>query len=229
MRCFYCENLEEEYAVLDKIESNHLFRVLRAAIGTKILLNDGKGTLAEAELEENKKIRLINRIIFKLPDIRVHLFVAVPRKNKMDIILSQCTEAGVWCIYPMITDRNVAVPNKEDMRLKWKLKLIEACKQSKNPFLPDIYNPVSLNKAVYIASDKKFTAFFGDVPENVKLANKPLLNVNGDIAWFVGPEGGFTEEELNLMNSNGFTGLSTGPYIMRIETAALAGIVLLQN
>ena len=228
MRCFFCEKLEGDIAFLDKSEHRHLFKILRAEEGKEILLITGKGMIAEAVVAQNQQIKILKRKCYSTPEKRVHLFVAVPRKQKLDILLSQCTEAGVWSIYPIITDRNVAIPQKDNSILKWREKIIEACKQSHNPFFPEICMPLSLTKALDVTKQLKMPVYFGDTAENVN-SNIESLPDKGDIAWFVGPEGGFTEQETNFLKDNAVKGLSLGKWIMRVETAALAGVVLLQQ
>ena len=229
MRCFYFKNLREgELSESDfsKEESRHLFKVLRAKTGDKILLIDGKGKIAEAEIANNRNL-IVNRITSPPPPkIKLHLYFAPPRKNKLDQLLKQCSEIGIWKITPIITERGVYQPSKESALERMGFHLLEGCKQAKNPFLPELCKPVSLEDAVKVAASLD-QAFFGSTKgessDIVKSAKEQ------DIAWFIGPEGGFTDDESELIESNGIKPLSIGQWVMRIETAAIVGSSLLMS
>ena len=226
MRCFYCENLKNKYAKIDKSEKKHIFNVLRMNEGSKILLIDGNGGMAEALIEKGQSISLLSFKQFDQPKAKIHLYITPPRKQKMDLLLTQCTELGVWKIHPMFTENSVALPQKEVAAARWKLKLIEACKQSHNPFLPEIHSPVSFSNAVKKVIDSNFIAFFGATDRNSDFYKNQQKQ--SEAAWFVGPEGGFAEQEKKTMIEAGFHGISIGRWIMRVETAAAMGIALLQ-
>ena len=226
MRCFYSNNLNVNYADLSDSDRKHLFSVLRAKVNDRILLIDGKGGIAEGVIEGG---RYISIHLFKQclqSRTKVHLYVSPPRKQKMDLLLSQCTEAGVWGIHPMFTKNSVALPGKEATVDRWRLKLIEACKQSHNPFIPQIYSPVTFENAVKNIVESHIPAFFGSTDFN-KNRERSFTN-QSEAAWIVGPEGGFTSNETELMVNAGFHGISIGRWVMRVETAAVTGVAMLQ-
>ena len=226
MRCFYCKNLNTNYADLCDSDRKHLFSILRAEENSRIQLIDGKGGIAEGLIESDRTISIHSFMHCPPPRIKVHLYVSPPRKHKMDLLLSQCTEAGAWVIHPMFTRRSVALPKKETTVNRWRLRLIEACKQSHNPFIPQIYPPINFNKAVENIAESGLAAFFGST-DFANNSNMPSLNQT-ELAWFVGPEGGFAQEETELMINAGFHAISIGRWIMRVETAAVTGTALLQ-
>ena len=229
MRCFFCKNLNDTYVELSDFDKRHLFSVLRAKPKTKILLIDGLGNSAEAIIVNDKKIRIEKLYHHKPPKIKIHLYVAPPRKQKMDLLLSQCTEAGVWFIQPILTENSVAFPKKENVAEKWKTKLTEACKQAHNPFIPQIGTCITFKKAIQNIANSNITAFFGSTDFTKPLPSHPNINNKTDYAWFVGPEGGFSEKEIKSMLDAGFYELSIGSWIMRTETAAVTGTALLQQ
>ena len=233
MRCFFCENIEVGFAVLDKQEYNHLFKVLRAVSGTEIMLIDGKGKSASGVVLTDKNIKIFDRKVYDAPAHRVHLFIAQPKKNKMDILLSQCVEAGVWAIHPVIAERSVSIPKNDKVKDRLKDKLLEGCKQAHNPFLPKVHGALKLEAAVKSAVDNGYKAYYGEVEQHGALSidslrNELRQNNVVDIAWFVGPEGGFTDDETAMMKAAGFVGISLGRWVMRVETAAVTGVNLLQ-
>ena len=224
MRCFYCENLREgELSGSDfsKNESLHLFKVLRGKLGEKILLIDGKGSLASAEIAESNTIKVKTVTQIPSPSIKLHLFVAPPRKQKLDQLLKQCSEIGVWSVTLLDTERGVSHPEKESALLRMKNHLQEGCKQAHNPFLPQLYASIPIKRAIENIS-KMDVAYFGSTKGKTSEINlSPDKEYN--IAWIVGPEGGFSEQEEEFMLAANINPLSLGSWIMRIETAAITG------
>jgi len=224
MHNFYIDKLSKtgDEILLPNNEAKHLFKTLRATKGDTIGLLDGQGGYAEAEVFENKKIIIKNIKHHAEPAIKIHLFVAVPKRTKMDQLLRQCTEAGAWAVHPIITKFSVAVPDKISER--WHTLLQEACKQAANMFVPKLHAPCSLTAALDEIKTSQMSAFYGAVSsDEIKLAQTS----SPDIAWLVGPEGGFSKDEEQEMLSNGVAPLNIGPYIMRIETAAVCGVSVL--
>lgn len=228
MHCFYCSAIgpSGSVAMLDEHDHKHLFKTLRAAPGEKVELTDGNGIFAEAEVAAGRELRIIGREDFAAPPVRIHLFIAPPRRQKMDILLKQCAEVGVWSINPMLTARSVSAPEKEAVLERWRTLLLEGCKQSKNPFLPTIALPIDFAAALKLAHDRGYQGFFGS-PRGELGLTPPLPAGSADAAWFVGPEGGFTMEEEECLVSAGFGELRLGPWVLRVETAAVVGAALL--
>ena len=224
MRCFYCENLREgelNSSDFSKNESTHLFKVLRGKSGDRILLIDGNGTVAEAEICKKETI-LVDKIKhLPEPKIKLHLFVAPPRKQRMDSLLKQCAEIGVWSINLIETERGVSQPAKESAFERMRLHLQEGCKQAHNPFIPKLTPPVNLSNAIIAASDMDASYFGSTSGKTSKLDSRKDKTIN--IAWFVGPEGGFTVNEEQQMLDAEIKPLSLGQWTMRIETAAITG------
>lgn len=224
MHNFYSDELGkiDDEILLPANEAKHLFKTLRAAKGELIGLLDGKGSSAEAEIVEDRKIIIRKLSRHTEPKIKIHLFVAPPKRAKMDQLLRQCTEAGVWAIHPLISKYSVAVPDKISER--WHSLLQDACKQAGNIFVPELFVPCPLTNALEKIKAAKMSAFYGAVnTENEKY----LPASSPDIAWLIGPEGGFSAGEEEQMLAAGIAPLNIGPYIMRIETAAVCGVALL--
>jgi 16S rRNA (uracil1498-N3)-methyltransferase len=156
------------------------------------------------------------------PGLKLELFVAPPRRVCMDLILKQCIETGAWAIHTFVAERSVALPVKKSIEQRWRKLMIEACKQSGNPFFPEINLPVSFKDAVDRVGRNGMKAYFGTPGRGKRELPCPPARV----AWFVGPEGGFTSEEEDFMAKHGFTGLNIGRWTMRVETAAVCGTAL---
>jgi len=230
MRCFYSHTIGEvgDLAELDSRDVKHLFRTLRAKAGDEVELTDGCGRSAIAVVEQNDVVVITTVQVTPEPRVKLHLFVAPPKKGSMDQMLKQCAEVGVWDIQPMFTSRSVSTPEKRKTFERWQVLLTEGCKQSKNPFVPQIHEPISFKTAIALSQDRGDICYFGATDQQTATTNNSDDDQSIDIAWFVGPEGGFTEEEQQLMIDAQFNKLAIGRCVMRVETAAITGASLLQ-
>lgn len=207
---------------LDRTEASHLFKILRARPGETAGLLDGKGNTGSATVTENRMLRLDSVETIPFPHRRIHLYLAPPRRQKMDQLLKEAAELGVYRIVPMICERSVALPDADSADRQNDL-LFEACKQSGNPYLPRLEVPVKFSQAVQDAAERSCLCCFGS-PYESDMAG---LENAADVAFFVGPEGGFSGQEEQQMRSAGFHSMRIGPWILRVETAAIAGIARL--
>ncbi len=224
MRTFFCPEIKEPgYSVeLEERERKHLFGSLRKCEGDKVLLIDGAGTVATA-LVKSAGLLIEGRRLLPQPCPELHLFVSPPHiRGRMDVILAQCTELGVRTITPILCRNSVSRPDTAPDR--WRRHLVEACKQSQNPYLPILNDVEELASAASRARNSGMTCFFGDTSPASGKNHIPALK---SAAWFVGPEGGFTGEESAQMLEKGFIPLKIGGWTLRTETAAAAGLAVL--
>lgn len=223
MHAFFLEQpgKKGEIAALNPHERDHLFRTLRARPGERILLLDGRGCRMTGMVCAGNRVELLEVEFVPEPARKLHLFCAVPRRARFDLLLKQAAELGVWSIRLLSCTRSVAKPEGSE---RWKLLLQEGCKQSGNPFLPRIASPVPLAVALEELRCDGASGFFG-----VVRSAESAAAVGGDLAWFVGPEGGFTDEEESEMREFGVRALNLGPYVLRLETAAVCGLAVLRQ
>lgn len=209
---------------LEKRERDHLFKTLRCRCGEKLRLCDGNGTVAEAEATAERGIKVLSRQVFTPDNIELHIFAALPKNSKLDALLKPVTEAGVTSVTPLKC--RYSVSEKDGIPERWFTLLEEACKQSGNPFMPQINNALTVDEAVKYCLENDIKIFFGSqhgvllLPEDLSYTNKLKM------AWMVGPEGGFDEKEIEILTGSG-KGITLGKYIFRLENAALAGAAYL--
>lgn len=228
MHTFFLENIPEvdSEVALSRREHDHLFKTLRCRAGELLKLCDGQGTIATAEATEQRTVKVLTRATAQMDRIRVHLFVALPRNSKLDLLIKPATEAGVYSITPLKCRYSVA--EKSSIPERWYTLMEEACKQSGNPFLPQINLPQTVQEALQSCQQKNYQIFYGD-QHGLPLRTEDFSSCGQlDLAWMVGPEGGFDEKELDLL-SNAGRGITLGKYIFRLENAALAGIAHLYS
>ena len=138
--------------VLPTSESYHIRKVLRGQCEDTIILLDGKGSEAVAKIMREQaatkealiSCQIVNKKRYVTPEIRCMLYICPPRSQGIRRIIRQAVELGVAEIIPLRTHLSVSKPDKKSW-LKWQADAKEACKQSGNPFLPEIHQPVSIN------------------------------------------------------------------------------------
>ena len=208
---------------LDPREESHLFKILRARPGDRVRLLDGRGTTGVAVVGQGRDLVLESKETVPPPARRLHLYFAPPKKQKLDALLKQSVELGVDVLVPVLCERSVVQPGESSVGGRWTDLLFEACKQSGNPFLPDVCAPVPFADAVARARETCAALVVGSNRTGIAL---DLGNVP-DVAFFVGPEGGFTDAEMDTLTAAGAAPLRIGSWTLRVETAAAAGLGVL--
>jgi 16S rRNA (uracil1498-N3)-methyltransferase len=224
MHSFYCRNIPEtgQAVRLEIHDEKHLFKTLRGKPGDPIELLDGRGVSAQALITSTRALEITGRISTPEPPLKLHLFVATPRRNPMEQMLRQCAEVGVWSITPVVTERSVALPPRESAPERWETILQEGCKQSRNPFLPQLHAAIRFNELLERVRDGAAPAFFGAPGAG----QEPFPADAADLRWIVGPEGGLSPDEEARLTDAGARACRIGRWIMRVETAAVCGAAL---
>ena len=223
MHTFFLKNIPEvgTEAELEKRERDHLFKTLRCRAGEQLKLCDGNGTVAMAEATAEKTVRILKKTIAVRDCIEVHLFTALPKNAKLDLLLKPVTEAGVCSITPLKCRYSVA--EKDTIPERWFTLMEEACKQSGNPFIPVLNQAMTLPEALTFCAENNYAVFFGHQHGKVLLPQHLTCADKIKMALMVGPEGGFDEQEIEQLSQYG-CGITLGKYIFRLENAALAGV-----
>ncbi len=215
-------------------EFRHLKRVLRHQPGDRIHVTDGCGRLVEGEIRrigsdqaEVAPLHLFSNV--GEPEFQLTLAVCLPRLPRFELILEKGTEIGVSAFVPVVSRYSVVHPGAEKLP-RWQRIVTAAMKQCGRSRLPQVRPPVALRE------------FFAGLPQSVPrwVAHSPAPE-NGN-AWsgatissangvlLIGPEGGFSSEEVELATKHGFQFVALGPRRLRTETAALvAAAWLLQQ
>lgn len=240
IRCYLpAARWAEERTELDETESKHLAGVMRAQAGDRIGLLDGQGNLGEAEVVAPHKKRTAIRILSRTAAARFAprriLAQALVREQKMDWLIQKAVELGVHAIWPLQTERAVVKIRAEEAERKaarWQAIALAACKQSGNPWLPEIAPPRALPEALAALRDAPGAACFGALQAGAV----PLPDLFGQlrredcpqVAAFIGPEGDFSPAEVELLLGAGVRPVTFGPIVFRVETAALFMLSALQ-
>ena len=225
---FYFDTIVTGCVELGKAESRHLVKVLRAGLADTVELFDGRGKLAKAtivEINKNNTTVNVEKIESAPPSQtgRIIIAVSMPKAARFDWIITRCTELGVDRIVPVLFERTVKQADKAASTQRRDKLAIEAAKQCGRLFLPLIDSIVPLTKAISSLKVKYPNAnmLFGSLSENAK----SIMEIDSDekdVIAFVGPEGGMTAGEENLLVQNAAVPVRIGGNILRIETCAMA-------
>ena len=233
-RVFYSE-LDGESAILSSEESHHQVRVLRAKIGETIELFDGEGNIREGRIEEirNSKVQVVFTSDKQSQERKppwITLAVAPPKGQHMDTLVQMAQEIGLDELIPLVTDR--ALERKFSTKRYERLQrvTIAAAKQSGASFLIQL-NP-TVNLEVFTSDSQRWDTklVFHTGPGCINL--QEFLDEQSQprrILLAVGPEGGFTEEEITLVQESGFAAVSLPTYTLRVETAVVFALSSICN
>jgi 16S rRNA (uracil1498-N3)-methyltransferase len=203
-------------------EARHLARVLRASVGDAVAVFDGRGSEWPARVTSIGRDRVGLDVGPPLagaaPPLPLTLAVALPKGDRQKWLVEKLTELGCARLVPLVTTRGVAEATPAAIERLGRAA-IEACKQCGRTTLLEIAPPVTL-AAVLAARDTTTLALVAD-PAGEPFG--PLLAGHaGAVLALVGPEGGFTPEELTAAEAAGCRRASLAPHILRVETAAIA-------
>ena len=216
--------LQEPQILLTPQQQHYLLRVLRLRDGDKFIAMDGMGKwwLAQLQGEQGQVVELLE-VKTELP-ISITLMMALPKGNGFDEVIRCCTELGVTCIVPVLSDRTVLNPSSQKLE-RWRRIASEAAEQSERAFIPTILEPVAFNTAVKesTATHRYICEARGDYPHLKQVIN----NTANEIIIAIGPEGGWTDQELEIAVKSGFEPISLGCRILRAVTAPIVAISLI--
>jgi len=233
MRRFFINpnKISNTCGVITDHEARHIGMVLRMQPGNRIELFDGQGTVYQAQ------ITAINRSTVETTILSSHRHQAYPpflsiaqaliKGNKMDLIIQKATELGVSNLWPT-TNQHSSIgsvsPHQVD---RWQRIAHEACKQCDRPTPLIVHRPLPLPQVLARSANIPTKILLWENEETRTLRDIDLKSPD-HVLLLIGPEGGFSKEEVESAISSGFQPVSIGPRILRAETAAIATITLVQ-
>ncbi|MCI8601054.1 MAG: 16S rRNA (uracil(1498)-N(3))-methyltransferase [Oscillospiraceae bacterium] len=224
---FFIEPFDGETACLAGEDAAHISRSLRLRPGEAVTLCDGAGTDYDGELlavGETVTVKILARRPNESePRLRVTLYQAVPKGDKLETIIQKAVELGAAAIVPMLTERCVARPDGKAMAKKlprYQKIALEAAKQCGRGIVPKVLPMVTLKEAAASLAGKSLLLYEGGGQRLCELVNgeEEALNL------FVGSEGGFSPEEVGILRQAGARPATLGKRILRCETAPLCGL-----
>ena len=230
MHRFFARPMDERTAILLPEEETHALKVLRMQPGDACqALMDGRiFSAAVASVSPRVTLSLLEELPSTEPSVSVTLYQGIPKGDKMDYIAQKCTEAGVQRIVPVAFSRCVAQWTGKDADKKcvrFQRIAAEAAKQSGRALVPKIESPVSFAALEKLLPRHQLILAPWEEARDRGIAS--YLTNQKDIAILIGPEGGISQEEMDLLAAWGAVPVTLGRRIFRTETAGLAALISL--
>lgn len=205
----------------DEAESQHLAKVMRASEGDMVVGFDGKGTEYQIELTSVGKKKVIGVVrsqaeVSREASRQLTLAVALPKGDRQRWLVEKCVELGVARLVPLLTKRGVAQPVEKAID-RLRRAVVEASKQCERNHLMMVDQGQSLEEVLASRPAASFLLH----PSGEAIHHEAIVPAS-DVLAIIGPEGGFTDEEVAEAAEHGCQVVSLGPRILRVETAALA-------
>lgn len=227
-----CENIRNDSVIIEGSDVNHIKNVLRMNIGEEIAVSngvDGKeyrcAIRAFHEEYVDCELLFVKEDGVELP-CKIYLFQGLPKGDKMEMIVQKAVELGVYEVIPVSMSR--CVMKLDDKRAAKKIQRYQeiaraAAKQSQRATIPCITDVMTLKEACNYANCCNCKIIPYELAEDMDFTRKVLDKiVPGDsVAVFIGPEGGFATEEVDLLRENGVIPITLGKRILRTETAGM--------
>ncbi|MCH5266944.1 MAG: 16S rRNA (uracil(1498)-N(3))-methyltransferase [Lachnospiraceae bacterium] len=217
---------------------NHMKNVLRLEPGDWVVACDGSGTDYVSRirsLQQEEVILGVEKIQdtgTELP-VRITLFQGMPKKDKMELVIQKAVELGVGEIVPVLTKRCV-VKLTEEKKIKkrmerWQAIAESAAKQCDRGIIPKVHEPVTYQEALDMAGQLEYGIIPYELQEGMREAREIVKAActKQSLGIFIGPEGGFEEEEVKQAMERGVKPMTLGKRILRTETAGMALLSIL--
>ena len=239
MRHFFTEpaNIQEHGIYMDGPDVNHMKNVLRMKPGEMVGGSDGGGHeyICRISKYDGERVLLdIESVSQRETELksRIYLFQGLPKGDKMEWIVQKAVELGVYQIIPVATRRCVVRLDQKKAEKKterWNAIALSAAKQSGRKAVPLVKPVMSFQEAVDYAGDMDVVLIPYEMAEGMEKTRRIIqgLEPGQSVAVFIGPEGGFEDEEVGAAVSRGAEAVTLGRRILRTETAGLAVLSVL--
>lgn len=230
-RRFFVDSVHSGHARIRGEDAHHLTRVLRVEAGQKFEISDNRDVYL-AEVESARKdlvsFAILERMEAPVAAFHTTLLVSLIKFERFEWVVEKATELGVECIVPVEAERSEkGLAKAAAKRLeRWKRIAREASEQSRRARLPEIAAAVSLAAALATAADYRYMLEERTAPPILQ-ALPGERKAQDRVALLGGPEGGWTDREREAISDAGWTAVSLGREILRAETAAIAGLAIL--
>jgi 16S rRNA (uracil1498-N3)-methyltransferase len=231
-RRWIADEVSGNRAALVGSHAEHLVRVLRARVGEEFDVGIGAGVRRGRVVniaQERVEFELGAEVPVAAPP-RVTVILSIFKFDRMAWAIEKCTELGATRIIPMIARRTQAhlaeaAPKRTE---RWQKVARQAAEQARRIEPPEISQPMNLKEAVLLPGAARIVLAEADEQMPLKKALRPYSS-DGEVVLAFGPEGGWTEYELDLFRKTGWILASLGNTILRAETAAIAALAVVMS
>lgn len=229
-RRWIADEVSGHSAALIDSHADHLIRVLRARVGQEFdIVADGavrRGRVS-AIGKDRVQFELGEFLSAEPASVNFILLLAVFKFDRMEWAIEKATELGVARIVPVIARRTDAhlISAAEKRTERWYRIVMQAAEQSRRAMPPDLVKPIRLAGAAELAGAPRIV--LSETEQETSLKDVVIAQANAsEVLLAIGPEGGWTEDELELFREKGWTSVTLGPTILRAETAAIAALAI---
>jgi len=228
-RRWIADEVSGNRAALTGEHADHLVRVLRARVGQEFDIAVG-AVVRRGRIETIREGRVEFELGEEVPAAvvpNITLLLAIFKFDRMEWAIEKCTELGVSRIVPVIarrTDAHLAAASAKRAE-RWRRIALQASEQSRRAASPEIADPVKLQDAANHPTTT-LRIVLAESEQQTLLRDVLASHSEGEIVLAIGPEGGWTDDELQLFRKSGWTSASLGPAILRAETAAIAATAI---
>lgn len=219
--------LGQKFVINDE-QVGHIKKSLRLNVGDEIILFDGNGNkwLTELSLLTNHKAESILKEKLQViePKVKITLIQSIPMPKKIDLIIKKLTEIGITDIYPIETDYSqIRARDIQKKYSRWEKLIIESCKQCERDYLLELHDPITFDDLEQVSDgySLKLIASAKNGAKEIKNLLNTIERTPREIVYLIGPEGGFSESELQTAKEIGFEQIVFNTNILRTETAAI--------
>ncbi len=230
MAWFFVDEITGSTAEITGEDAKHISKSLRMAVGENLTLCTLDGRRHDCKIKsvtaDSVFVDVLSSTVCEQePSVKITLFMALTKGDKMDDIVQKSVELGVYEIVPVLTSRCISRPDEKQMKKKvqrWQKIAENAARQSRRGIIPAVCDMLTLKQAADKMSHfDKAIVFYECGGEKIR----DIVDDNvKSLAMFVGSEGGFEEAEIELLKANGVTPTTLGNRILRAQTAPIAGI-----
>jgi 16S rRNA (uracil1498-N3)-methyltransferase len=198
-------------------EAHHVLKVLRGRRGDALEIVDADRRLFAAALLDGKEAAILEALEAPEEGGEISLYQAVPKGGRMDLVVEKATEVGMTRIVPLVTQRGIVEPGGGKVE-RWRRVAEAAARQSLRMGVPEVLGPLPFAEAARQAGEQ------GILLHNAADLDPLEVMVDSPVSLFVGPEGGWSEEEMRLAGKAGLVFAQLGPYRLRSETAGMVAV-----
>ncbi len=229
-RRWIADEVSGNQAALTGAHADHLIRVLRARVGQEFdIVADGvvrRGQVTGID-EKSVTFTLGEAVSSEAVSVNLTLLLAVFKFDRMEWAIEKVTELGVVRIIPVIARRTDAHLASASMKRfeRWRRIVVQAAEQSRRTRPPELNDPMKLGDAAALPAALRVV--LSEAEQETTLKDVVAANQNAsEVLLAIGPEGGWTQDELELLQKAGWLSVSLGPTILRAETAAIAAVAI---
>jgi 16S rRNA (uracil1498-N3)-methyltransferase len=229
MQKLFIDYIPENEIVLEGEQARHIAKSLRMKVGDMLTVNDSNGNDYGCAIKEITKETVVLSVCYQQavesePDCSVTIYQGNPKGSKLEDIIQKCVELGAVKIVPVLTKRCVSRPDEKSARKKterYNKIALEAAQQSGRGIVPEVCELISLKSAAEKDNSEAKIIFYEGGGEPIR----SLVNENAkSVSIYIGPEGGFEKEEVELLISYGAKAATLGKRILRTQTAPVAAL-----